>query len=901
MTLAPTALSLRLRIALAILALGTVLVGGVLFVTLRHSLETTRAAVAIADRETTTLLSEMSRLALLAGEFGQVQAFIDALDKRSRLRDVALLDTASRVRAATTSSEIDNRSGEGSPGQPGWTVIEIVSGGQRLGWLQVRYSDDDVLTANREAYRIGIGLAAAGMLALALFGWTAGHLLTRRLSRLAAVADEVSAGDLHSRARLVGHDEIARVGRALDGMIDRIADSLERIRRDRDRLILPIESINEAFALWDGEERLVRYNRRFAEFLGSAATPIASRMRYEAFLTGPFRAAAADTDEAWDARIARILRQHRQGIAGNPEFALRDRRWLRASKSHLPDGAVLTIYADITEIKTREMALSDSERRLRATMDAVAEGIMVVDAGGTIRDVNPSAAALFGYSADELSQMRLDRLLIGEIDLTTSRLRSEVEGKRCDGTRFAAEVTVGVLDTGGATSIVTVRDVTSEKADRDQILRQATHDELTGLPNRRLLDDRLEMTLRHAARSGEFVALAFLDVDRFKAVNDSLGHAAGDRLLRTLSRRLQRSLRNSDTVARMGGDEFIFILPGLKSQEDAAALAQKLVESIREPVRLGERELLVTASIGVAVYPIAGGDRDALLRHADAALYRAKASGRDRVEVFDHEAAAQTEGRMRLGRDLRRALGRHQLALVYQPQISLRSGRFVGLEALMRWHHPRLGLVPPAKFIPMAEESGLITTLELWALRQACRDMVPLEGSSAASARVAVNVSARQLRQDRLVALVERTLVETGLPPHRLELELELTKAVVLPSDGKVAAALAGLGSIGVRLALADFGAASSSLMLLRQYPIQRLKMGRAFVRDITRDRANVAVARATIDLARELGIVVLAEGVETAEQLAVLRDLGCEEAQGFLIGRPLPARELVGVLRKAA
>ncbi|MFO1048808.1 MAG: EAL domain-containing protein [Geminicoccaceae bacterium] len=890
---------MRLRIALAILALGTLLVGGVLFVTLRHSLETTRATVAIADHETTALLSEMSRLALLAGEFEQVQAFIDALDKHSRLRDVVVLDAASRVRAATAPRQISDGSDGGWPGQPGWIASEIVSGGQRLGWLQARFSDDDVLAANREAYRIGIALAAAGMLALALFGWTAGHLLTRRLSRLAAVADEVSAGDLHSRARLVGQDETARVGRAFDGMIDRIADSLEQIKRDRDRLILPTESITEAFALWDGEERLVRYNRRFAEFLGNAAAPIDPHMRYEAFLTGPFRGAVADTDEPWDARIARILRQHRQGIACNPEFALRDSRWLRASKSHLPDGSVLTIYADITEIKTRELALRDGERRLRAIMDAVVEGIMVVDACGTIRDANPSAAALFGYPADWLSQVRLDDLLNGEIDLATSRLRREVEGKRRDGTRFAAEVTVGALGAGGATSIVTVRDVTTQKADRDQILRQATHDELTGLPNRRLFDDRLEMTLRHAARSGEFVALAFLDIDRFKAVNDSLGHGAGDRLLQTLSRRLQRSLRNSDTVARMGGDEFIFILPGLQSQEDAAALAQKLVEIVREPVRLGERELLVTASIGVAVYPIAGGDRDALLRHADAALYRAKASGRDRVELFDHEAAAQTEGRTRLGRDLRRALGRNQLALVYQPQVSLRSGRIVGIEALMRWHHPRLGLVPPATFIPMAEESGLITTLELWALRQACRDMVTLEGSSAAAARLAVNLSARQLRQDRLVAMVERTLAESGLPAQRLE--LEVTETALLPSDGKVAATLAALRSLGVSLALADFGVASSSLSLLRQYPIQRLKMDRAFVRDITSDRANVAVARATIDLARELGIVVLAVGVETAEQLAILRDLGCEEAQGFLIGRPLPAREVVGVLRKAA
>jgi diguanylate cyclase (GGDEF)-like protein len=447
--------------------------------------------------------------------------------------------------------------------------------------------------------------------------------------------------------------------------------------------------------------------------------------------------------------------------------------------------------------------------------------------------------------------------------------------------------------------IATVRDVTLEKADRDRMLLQATHDELTGLPNRRLFDDRLDMTLRRAARTEELVAVAFLDVDRFKAINDSLGHAMGDRLLVALSRRLHASLRESDTVARMGGDEFIFILPGLHQPEDAQIPLRKLLEAVRAPVRLDEQELYVTASIGAAVFPTDGQEHDRLLRHADAALYRAKARGRNRFELFDHGLALQAATRVRLDADLRRADARGELRLVYQPQVNFRTGKVLGFEALMRWDHPQLGPVAPATFIPIAEETGLISSLGAWALERACRDLVAWDRTGMGPLRIAVNVSPRQLQHDDLVGQVERVLAHTGLAPGRLE--LEFTETALLLEDEAIGDAIHRLRALGVGLALDDFGTGYSSLSHLRQYPIQRLKMDRSFVQGITGDRGDAAVARAIIGLARELRLAVVAEGVETAEQLALLGSFGCEEAQGFHLGRPMPAHAVAGAYRLAA
>ena len=751
------------------------------------------------------------------------------------------------------------------------------------------------------APRIAFGIVGAGLVCLALTGWWIGDLLTRRLARLATVADEVSAGNLRRRAQLPGADEVARVGRAFDQLAGQLERHFETIRLDLDPLLLESETVNEGFILWDAEERLIRCNRRCRELLGAADDAIVRGMSFEAFLDGPVASAVAVTGEEWRARRAGMLARHRHGEATS-EVELRHGRWLRVSKSRLPDGRVMGIYTDITEAKSRELALEKSERWLRAIMDSVGEGIIVLDQSGRIQAANPAAAAIFGQELATLAGRPVAELLASNGDgagLPGPGERAELVGVRADGSRFCVEAAMSLLGGSAGVRIATVRDVTLQKADRDQILRQATHDELTGLPNRRLFDDRLDLTLRRAGRTGELVAVAFLDLDRFKSVNDSLGHAVGDRLLIALSRRLQACLRDSDTIVRMGGDEFIVILPGLRRPEDALHPLRKLLESVRAPLSLDGQELSMTASIGVAVYPSDGRDRDQLLRHADVALYRAKARGRNRMEIYEPALASEAAMRERLDRDLRHAWSSGELALAYQPQINFRTGRIVGFEALLRWHHPQHGVIAPASIMPLAEETGQAATLGLWAIERACRDMAHWDRAGIAPVRMAVNVSLRQLQQEEFAEQVARVLTETGLASTRLE--LEFTEACLLTTDDAVVRSMAGVQRLGVGLVLDQFGTGVAPLGQVQRFPIRRLKLDPATVRGLGGDRADAAVAHAIVGLARDLRLGIVAEGVETADQLVLLAGLGCEEAQGRFLAPPMPALAVAGGLRQAA
>ena len=389
------------------------MVGGVLFVTLRDSLSTTKTTLAVADRDTTALLQDLGRIALLTDEYGNVQSFIEKLDQHSRIKFVAVIDLSGRIMASTDPAQVGTRPYGRllTRAAAAHDLTEIANGTYRLGWIKVLYSNDGLVQAHRQAYRLGLALAVAGMMLIALVGWTIGHLLTRQLSRLAAVADEVSAGDLTPRARLHGWDEVARVGRAFDAMVDRLEERLETIRLDRDRLILPTEAITEGFVLWNPDERLVRYNTRFRNLLGPAGDRIRLGISFEEFLVGAFDEAVSDNGQDRTQRIATMLELHRRGSSFT-EFGLRDGRWVRVSKSRLPDGSVIGIYTDITETKAREFELQESEQQLRAIMDSVGEGIMVLDSAARVQVVNPTAAAVFGYDAADLTGRHVDELLV---------------------------------------------------------------------------------------------------------------------------------------------------------------------------------------------------------------------------------------------------------------------------------------------------------------------------------------------------------------------------------------------------------------------------------------------------------------------------------------------------------
>jgi diguanylate cyclase (GGDEF)-like protein len=435
------------------------------------------------------------------------------------------------------------------------------------------------------------------------------------------------------------------------------------------------------------------------------------------------------------------------------------------------------------------------------------------------------------------------------------------------------------------------RDITERQHYEETIRHQEFHDALTGLPNRLLLKDRLSLAMAHAKRNNMMLAVLLLDLDRFKLINDTLGHAAGDTLLQLIAGRLTGTLREDDTVARQGGDEFLLLLPEIVKIEDAAKLAQKLLEQIRQPLSVHGHELYVTTSIGMVLYPNDGRDIETLLKNADTAMYRAKEQGRNNYQLYTPTMNARAFERLTLENSLRRALERNEFTVYYQPKVDLRSRKAVGAEALVRWNHPELGLIMPGDFISAAEDTGLIVPIGEWVLRTACAQNKAWQNAGYPPLRVAVNLSARQFQLRNLVQTVAEILKETGLEPRWLE--LEITESIAMQNAEFTVKTLNELKDMGIQISIDDFGTGYSSLSYLKRFPINKLKIDKTFVREINTDHDNAAIASAVIVLGQSLNLGVIAEGVETIEQLNFLKDQHCDEIQGFLFGRPLPPAEI--------
>ncbi|MCZ7572023.1 MAG: EAL domain-containing protein [Ardenticatenaceae bacterium] len=429
----------------------------------------------------------------------------------------------------------------------------------------------------------------------------------------------------------------------------------------------------------------------------------------------------------------------------------------------------------------------------------------------------------------------------------------------------------------------------------DRLAYQAQHDSLTGLPNRVLFEDRLQQAIAQAARRAELLALLFVDLDRFKLINDTLGHAVGDSLLQQVAWRLERRVRRTDTIARMGGDEFTLVATELKDPQGAARVAEKLLDALKTPFEVEGHELFVTGSIGISLFPDDGQDVTELLRKADSAMYRAKEQGKNEYQFYSTEVDTATLERLKLERQLYQAVERGELTLYYQPQFDLRIGQVVGLEALLRWHRLGFGMISPATFIPMAEESGLIISIGTWALREACQQSKVWQRDGHPAVKVAVNVSALQFTRPDFVEVTARALEQSGLEPHLLE--LELTESMLMYNTQDTALKLARLQTLGVRIAIDDFGTGYSSLAYLQHLPIDTLEIDRSFVRYIRASAENTpdkaVIVRAITTLAHSLQMRVVAEGVETRAQLQFLRQIGCHGVQGFLLSPALPPAEV--------
>ncbi len=616
-------------------------------------------------------------------------------------------------------------------------------------------------------------------------------------------------------------------------------------------------------------------------------------------------------------------------------------QWTGESKGHKRDGtpaifssrwalqrdtqgaplSILTINSDITSYRQAEEALRQSDEKLRILVQGVKDyAILMLDPKGRITTWNEGAERIKGYRAEEIIGEHFSKFYTPEaiaqglpalaLKMATEQGSFEEEGWRLrkDGSLFWADVIVTALldDTGRLRGFGKVtRDITerreAERALRNseaQMAHLAEHDFLTGLPNRMLLNDRVNQAIALAPRHLRRAAVLFLDLDGFKYINDSLGHPMGDKLLQSVANRLTSCVRDSDTVSRQGGDEFVVLLSEVKQLEDAAVTARRMLSAVARVHLIAGQELHITASIGVSVYPDDGSDAETLIKNADMAMYHAKENGRESFQFFKPAMNVKAMERRWTEENLRSALERGEFVLHYQPKVSVITGEITGAEALLRWTHPTRGLVSPAQFIPVAEECGLIVPIGRWALREACMQAQAWVDAGVPLANMAVNVSAVEFRNEDFLQGVLRIIEETGLNPRILE--LELTESVMMKHADSTESVFKALRARGVRLAVDDFGTGYSSLSYLRKFPIDALKIDRSFVHELENDPDKASIVTTIINMGHNLKLRVVAEGVETQEELTFLRDHNCHESQGYLFSRPVPPHEFVKLFKMA-
>jgi diguanylate cyclase (GGDEF)-like protein/PAS domain S-box-containing protein len=703
-------------------------------------------------------------------------------------------------------------------------------------------------------------------------------------------------GGVHTRFSATSvHDEAGKLLYSFAFIADitqlRNAEDVLHQTLGEQKIILENADMGIALA---GKHNFLRMNRQFEALFGYARNELQNKPTH---LIHPSREAFADFR-----REARAVM--RRGVPYRSERLMRRKDgsaiWCRIvgkaiDPSDLPNGT-LWMVEDISG----RMEAEENLRLAAKVFDSSVEGILITDAFSRIITVNQAFTQITGYQKEEAVGNTPSLLRSGKHGSEfyremraslkeTGQWRGEIWNRRKDGETYLEWLTISAVknDRGETVNYVAVfSDITSRKLAEERLNYLANHDALTGLPNRILYLERLSLALAHAHRNRKLVAVMFFDLDRFKIINDTLGHNAGDQLLQEVGERVAAILREDDTVARMGGDEFTVILEGVCDEQDAIQVAQKIIDVIAHPVDLGGQEVFITASVGISIYPNDGSDAHALVKNADAAMYRAKEQGKNNYQFFKADMNTRAFERLALENSLRRALERNEFELHYQPQVDLGTGQVVGAEALIRWRHPDMGLVSPERFISIAEETGMILQIGEWVLRAACTQNKAWQDAGFPPLQVAVNLSARQFKQKNLVGMIETVLAETGLAAEFLE--LEITEGVIMEHATETIATLTSMKELGLQLSIDDFGTGYSSLSYLKRFPIDTLKIDRSFVRDITTDQEDAAITTAVIALAHSLKLMVIAEGVESAEQLAFLREHGCDEIQGYYFSVPL-------------
>jgi diguanylate cyclase (GGDEF)-like protein len=675
----------------------------------------------------------------------------------------------------------------------------------------------------------------------------------------------------------------------------------EELRRAHETLREVMELMPAGLVMYDEQDRLVLWNRRYDEIYSETAdlrTPGVTFVEMlRAGVARKIYAEAAGRGEAWIAERLALRKQASQ----LHEQRLRNGRWLRVEDYKMASGGVIGVRVDITELKQREEELRLQNMKVDAALQNMSQGLAMFDADRRLVFCNKQYAALYGLSSELMtpglsSQQVLDyRTQSGIIPLSAAGdyiKDRETKAGAASKSETLIELTDGrtlsaiIRPTPNGGWVTTHEDITDRRRAETQVAHLALHDPLTDLPNRALLHERLETALGRV-RAGEQLAVLYLDLDHFKDVNDTLGHAVGDELLKCIADRVRRCLNADDTLARLGGDEFAVILTGLRERGEAADMAERIHEAVVAPCVLDGHQVLVGVSIGISFAPLDADTADQVLKNADMALYGAKGAGRGTHRFFEPQMSSLASARRALEVDLRNALSRNEFELYYQPLVNLDSGRITSCEALLRWRHPERGLVPPVEFIPLAEETGLIGQLGKWVLATACAEAAAWPDDIA----VSVNISPVQINDSTLVLAVVQALASSGLPARRLE--IEVTESVLLEQSRFTLSTLHQLRNLGVRIALDDFGTGWSSMSALRRFRFDKLKIDRSFIHDLSDQSEAEAIVRVLAELAKSLCMMTTAEGVETQAQLERVRTLGCTEMQGFLHSKPMPVQAL--------
>lgn len=667
------------------------------------------------------------------------------------------------------------------------------------------------------------------------------------------------------------------------------------------------DSANDAIFVLCGEKFLL-CNRVMERWLGEteeALTRHGRRVPITNFFCNP------EDEELFHAHFAQALRDEPgrfECFIHPPKGELR-RVEISLNKVRIEDGLmVIGVARDVTQgWQTHADML-----KLASAIEQTADAVVITDLKGSIEYVNPAFEKNTGFSRGEALGGNPRLVKSGKHDaafykeLWGTILRGEVfrgvlTNRRKDGSLYFEEKTITPLKDGAGRIthfVSTGKNVTERMKTQKRLDRLSYYDTLTGLPNRNLFRDRLTRILGRARRHGLLAAVLFLDIDNFKTINDSLGHEVGDRLLKAVAKRLKTCVREEDAVARLGGDEFVLMLEGVGHTQDVAGTAQKLLDSLVKPFRLGEHEVFAGASIGITMYPSDGEDTDTLLRNADTAMYRAKERGRNAYQFYTADMTTRVREHLALRTQLRRALERDELRLQYQPMLDLRSGQVTALEALVRWQHPDHGMIPPDRFIPLAEETGLIVPLGEWVLRSVCAQLRAWRETDMAPIRVAVNISGRQFADPSFIhslgclgCLLGRQGQCAGV------MEFEITESVLMQHEQAALDALRVFREKGIRIAIDDFGTGYSSLSYLTRFQVDTLKIDRSFIRDMAAGEKAAALVRAMIAMTHTLELQVVAEGVETPAEVALLRDFDCDIIQGYFFSPPLPAEAIPGFL----